>query len=369
MMTDYQLDPECCRLRQRRLIAEMQQLGCDVAILTLAEHVQWLTGIRYPWVLRSAVAILADGRAMLAAPNKSVESGAIDECVAFDAQTLCTLRNDQSERSLQALSRMVPRPGRRMRTGVEFSCFPRHFSGQDDEDRVNIEPAIHRLRRQKDDDELRMIRKAIKATQKMYEQARAIVAPGISELEVYNQLQAAAVEEFGEPPTATGNDYQCASPGGPPRPDRTACEGELYILDLGPAYRGYFADNCRTFAVRGISDEQHRAWETVMSVFQLVARSVKPGASARDLYAEAKDLLEHDARGSFPHHLGHGMGLAPHEPPYLNPNWDDRFQEGEVFTVEPGLYAPHLKCGLRIEQNYLVTSSGIELLSDFPADL
>lgn len=368
-MTDHQLDPACCRLRQRRLIAEMQQLECDVAILTTAEHVQWLTGVRYPWVLRSAVAILADGRAMLASPNNAVETGAIDECVAFEAQTLCTLRNDQTERSLQALRRILPTPNQRIRTAVEFSCFPRHFAGQKDGDWIDIEPALHRLRRRKDEDELRLIRTAIAATRKMYERARAIIAPGISELEVYNQLQAAAVEEFGEPPTATGNDYQCASPGGPPRRGRTASAGELYILDLGPAYRGYFADNCRTFAVRGICDEQYRAWETVMSVFQLVASTVKPGVSARDLYAKAKHLLECDARGSFPHHLGHGMGLAPHEPPYLNPNWDDRFQEGEVFTVEPGLYAPPLKCGLRIEQNYLVTSGGIELLSDFPADL
>ena len=39
-----------------------------------------------------------------------------------------------------------------------------------------------------------------------------------------------------------------------------------------------------------------------------------------------------------PHHLGHGVGLQPHEFPHLNPNWDDTLVEGEVFTIEPGLF-------------------------------
>ena len=93
------------------------------------------------------------------------------------------------------------------------------------------------------------------------------MAPGVSELEVFSQLQAGAVEQFGEPPTATGNDYQCGSPGGPPRSGRTARAGELYILDLGPAYRGYFADNCRTIAVKGSTDQQQAAWACLLQVF------------------------------------------------------------------------------------------------------
>ena len=64
---------------------------------------------------------------------------------------------------------------------------------------------------------------------------------------MFNELQAAAVLEFGEMLTGTGNDYACAVHGGPPR-DRQAQAGELYILDLGPAFRGYYADNCRVVA-------------------------------------------------------------------------------------------------------------------------
>ena len=69
------------------------------------------------------------------------------------------------------------------------------------------------------------------------------------------------------------------------------------------------------------------------------------------------------------HHLGHGIGLFPHEAPHLNPNWEDTFQEGEVFACEPGLYAPRFREGIRLENNYLVTKAGVELLSDFPMEL
>jgi Xaa-Pro dipeptidase len=73
--------------------------------------------------------------------------------------------------------------------------------------------------------------------------------------------------------------------------------------------------------------------------------------------------------GVFNHHLGHGIGLFPHEAPHLNPNWNDTFEVGDVFTCEPGLYDPILREGMRIENDYLVTESGVENLSDFPMGL
>jgi Xaa-Pro aminopeptidase len=58
--------------------------------------------------------------------------------------------------------------------------------------------------------------------------------------------------------------------------------------------------------------------------------------------------------------------LFPHEAPHLNPHWDDYFEEGDVFAAEPGLYDPEqLRAGMRIENNYRVTNSGVELLTPF----
>jgi Xaa-Pro aminopeptidase len=224
------------------------------------------------------------------------------------------------------------------------------------------------LRRKKEPDELRLIGRAIAATEKMYQRAREIVRPGINELDVFNELQEAAVSELREPLTATGNDYQCGQRGGAPR-DRKILDGELYILDLGPAYRGYFADNARTIAVGQPTEEQLRAWEAVVEALATVERMVRPGGGARDVFHEVQRQLDDAHLGVFNHHLGHGIGLFPHETPHLNPSWDDVFEEGDVFTAEPGLYDPQLRAGIRLENDYVVTEDGIQLLTPFPLQL
>ena len=104
-------------------------------------------------------------------------------------------------------------------------------------------------------------------------------------------------------------------------------------------------------------------------VFDHVEKTVRPGKSAQELFHEVQAILDQAPVGVFNHHLGHGIGLFPHEAPHLNPSWDDTFEQGEVFTAEPGLYAPELKAGMRIENNYLVTEDGIELLTDFSLEL
>jgi Xaa-Pro dipeptidase len=203
----------------------------------------------------------------------------------------------------------------------------------------------------------------------MYRRAREIIRPGINELEVFNELQAAAVNELGEMLTGTGNDYACGVPGGPPR-NREAQDGELYILDLGPAFRGYFADNCRAIAVNGEPTElQAETCRRICEVFDMIEAKVRPGVRCRDIFDEARAMLDEYMPGRFTHHLGHGIGLCPHEGPHLNPNWDDVFCERDVFTVEPGLYGDDLRGGIRLENDYLVTSDGVELLTDFPLEL
>ncbi|MCH7725771.1 MAG: aminopeptidase P family protein [Planctomycetes bacterium] len=367
-MPQPELDLETCRGRQRRLIETMQDDEIDLVIVTQTEHVQWLTGARYPWTMQPAVALRADGHLTLVAPEKPRLDAAADEVVTYEAQWHSTLRNDQREASMDVLLAALDGSPQPDRIGVEFTSFPLHGI-EIGEDKIDIEPILYHLRRRKDADELAMIRKAIAGTRKMYERAREIIEPGISELEVFNQLQSAAVEEFGEMLTGTGNDYQCCSRGGAPRSDHAAQAGELYILDLGPAYRGYFADNCRTIAVTEVSDIQQEAWQFIMQVFDHIEKTVRPDKSAQELFHETQAILDQAPVGIFNHHLGHGIGLFPHEAPHLNPNWDDTFEQDEVFTAEPGLYASELKAGMRIENNYLVTEDGIELLTDFSLEL
>jgi Xaa-Pro aminopeptidase len=372
-MTDFPLSVPHCRARQRRLLAEMQRQHLDLVIVAHNAHVQWLTGCHFSWVFSPMAALTSDGHCILIAPARRMPAvAAADDVVAYEAQWHSTLRNDQRIASAGVLLDQLA--GRRMprRMGVDFSSSGPQVTAAPSlsAEIVDIEPTIHYLRRRKEADELALMKKAIAATGKMYERARAIVVPGINELDVFNQLQAVAVEEFCEPQSALpGNDYACNARGGPPR-DRQCQEGELYILDLGPAFRGYFSDNCRTLAVnRRPTDAQQRAWQAIAAVFPVVDQTVQPGLSCKAFFEQIQRQLDEHMPGVFNHHLGHGVGLFPHEAPHLNPLWDDQFEVGDVFTVEPGLYTPELRAGIRLENQYLVTESGVELLTDFPLEL
>ena len=369
-MSDYEINLDACRARQQRVVQIMQQHNLDLVVLTQNAHVQYLAGPRYNWTFQPAVALTAEGKLTLVSPNKPPEVAAADEVLTYEAQWHSTMRNDQREASSAVLAAWLADQPKHDWIGVEYSTFPVFLSQQISGEYFDIEPAIYRLRRTKDAHEVTLLKKAIAGTERMYELAREIIKPGVNELHVFNDLQAAAVNEYGEMLTGTGNDYQCNARGGPPR-DRVAQEGELYILDLGPAFRGYFADNARTIAVSGqASQPQQQAWEQIMKVFSHVESSVKPGKSCKELFNEAQAILDESPIGVFNHHLGHGIGLFPHEAPHLNPNWDDTFEVGDVFTCEPGLYdAEVLRAGMRIENDYLVTESGVELLTDFPIGL
>lgn len=366
-MPTLDLEPDACRGRQRRLLEVMGQRNIDLVVVTQIPHVQWLTGVRTGWMYQPTAALDADGNVMLVAPYDVPDLPSVDTRVTYEAQKLFTLRNDQRSASCKVqLETLGQRRYRRAAT--EFSTFPRDLESLG-QHWIDIEADLYRLRRRKDADELVLLRHAIGATERMYDRARALIRPGIGELEMFNELQSVAVDYLGEMLTGTGNDYQCASLGGPPRSNRVAASGELYILDLGPAYRGYFADNCRTLAVTQPTGVQNEAWTHVMNVFDYVQATARPGVSCRTLFYAATEILDQAPVGQFVHHLGHGIGLFPHEAPHLNPNWDDLLEVGDVFTVEPGLYAPELNAGLRIENDYLVTESGVERLTNFSDEL
>lgn len=369
-MNNVTLDPDLCRVRQGRLLDYMNALKIDATIVVSAEHVQYLTGYRWDFRFSPVAALLASGESLLICPDKVVDAKAVDDVRSYAAKWRSTLRTDQREASAHVLKDYFAGVPSIKRVGVEFSTCPVHVTHLFSEaEIIDIDRTLLEMRRHKEKDEIALLKRAIDATGEMYRVAREIIHPGVVELDVFSALQAAAVSMCGEMLTGTGNDYAAGVRGGPPRQRRCLSE-ELYILDLGPAYRGYFADNARTIAVDGNpTDDQLIAWNHVCQAFDIVERVGQPGVRCRDIYDEVQQWLNSAAIGSWSSHLGHGIGLFVHEGPHLNPHWDDTLEVGDVIAVEPALYAPGLSCGIRLENDYIVTKSGLELLSPFPLEL
>lgn len=365
------LDPTFCRERQKRLVTVLQERKLDAVVIGAPHHVYYFTAHYTHPLQQSALLLMADGRSRLYTANEPNTTAAADDVISYIANRTSTLRQDQEQAVAEDLLRSLP-AGSVKQLGLDSSAISSQIALRFAGAQSTIDDALWQMRRVKDADELVLMRKAIACSQAMYAQARQIIAPGISELEVYGQLHMAAVLEAGEPlrPAYLGNDYACGVPGGPARGGRTAQAGELYILDLGPAYRGYFSDSARTFSVDGKpTDAQHAAWERVTHCLSMVKEMARPGVCCREIFAAVSDYLL-SARGSgMGHHLGHGVGLQPHEYPHLNPEWDDTLMEGEIFTAEPGEYGEALRGGIRIENMYRVSKGGVENLVDVPLGL
>lgn len=364
----YAVDIAGCRSRQGRLLAEMERLGLEWFLATRSETVQWLTGAYVGPLFSPAAALRSDGHLTLVLPARKKDLPvAADEVLAYEEKWYSTLRDEQRVASNAVLLAALPRPLKRV--GGEWTHLGPDLLAAIDGDVANCEETVFRLRRQKDPDELRMLRRGIDANRAMYLAAREMIRPGVNELDVFNAFQAAAVKELGEPLTYFGQDFRSGARGGAPR-DRQALAGELYILDLGVGFRGFYSDNARTIAVDGSpTDKQIEAWRRVSEVFAFVESFVKPGASCQQLFNEVQAMLDRKLPWVFNHHLGHGIGLAPQEGPHLNPRWDDEFQVGNFFAVEPGLYHEDLNFGIRLEENYIVTATGVEKLTDYPLEL
>jgi Xaa-Pro aminopeptidase len=150
------------------------------------------------------------------------------------------------------------------------------------------------------------------------------------------------------------------------------------IFDVFPrsAATRYFADMSRTVVRGAASPELKRLYQTVKDAQEEAISRVRPGADGTKIHQGICDrfdaagyktgLVNGRMQGYF-HGTGHGVGLDIHEHPRISRH-GSILQEGEVVTVEPGLYYPGLGA-VRIEDMVLVTRDGCRNLTNFPKTL
>jgi Xaa-Pro aminopeptidase len=153
-------------------------------------------------------------------------------------------------------------------------------------------------------------------------------------------------------------------------------EGVPIVLDIFPADRetGYFFDLTRTFCVGRVPDELRRIHADVREAYERARDVMKPDTLATDYQNLVCDFFE--TRGyatlrtdpttleGYVHSLGHGVGLDIHEKPSfgISPTNLDRIEEGDIVTIEPGLYFPDREIGVRIEDTFVVERDGVRTL-------
>ncbi len=355
-----------CRARQARLRARLVELDAPAALIADRHHVHYFTGYWGHPNLPAVALILTTGQTILAKPGQTDDPTlAADVVLGYVGQRCSTMIEDRMAAAWELLRPHLP-GGAQRRLACDLAPRPGLLAGFE---LLDLWATLLQLRRTKDADELALLRHVFAATETCYARARQVLQPGMTEIEMFSHLYAAAALAVGAPIGELGNDFQCRSIGGPPR-DRVMRAGELLILDLGFCRRGYCSDMSRALAVNGQPTAiQLDAHARVCAALAHVEASVKPGVSCRELFEQVRQMLTVKEGWSYPHHLGHGVGLEPHEGPRLNPNWDDTFAVGDVFTAEPGLYGEELAFGMRLEQVYHLSATGLERLTSISLDL
>ena len=146
--------------------------------------------------------------------------------------------------------------------------------------------------------------------------------------------------------------------------------GELVLMDVGSECAGYATDITRTVPVSGkFTPRQRELYEIVLGAQKAAIAALKPGVTLPQLNQIARDYLDghgRDLNGGplgryLTHRISHGVGLEVHD--YPSASSTEPLQAGMVITVEPGLYIPEEKIGIRIEDTLLVTEEGCRNLS------
>jgi Xaa-Pro dipeptidase len=263
----------------------------------------------------------------------------------------------------QASDRMVGEPT--TFTAAWFDAFP---------DAADATPLLVRARFLKTEQEVERLRLANEISAAAMEHVRRRLRPGMKEAEA-----AALWQGFvhGEGTGWDGGKVELALPfslvwAGRGIKTFTATgslpvvEGEPVLFEVWVCADGYWADHTKNLVVGDLKPDYARLEETLGHGYTCALAMVSHGQPMADLDRRVRGLL-HDAGypGQPTHPICHGVGARAHEPPYPHQAGEGEFEAGMVLAIEPGVYWPG-GGGLRLEDNFLVTTGGVEKLSPFP---
>ncbi|HVA10755.1 MAG TPA: Xaa-Pro aminopeptidase [Candidatus Dormibacteraeota bacterium] len=149
---------------------------------------------------------------------------------------------------------------------------------------------------------------------------------------------------------------------------------ELIVVDIGAEVEHYAGDITRTIGLKTVSRRHRAVHEAVQEIQQQAFGLLKPGILLKDYEQQIvqlmgeklrelglmKSITPKAVRYYYPHATSHFLGLNVHDVG----DYDHPLEPGIVMTVEPGIYIPEEGIGVRIEDDVLITGSGIKILSN-----
>lgn len=236
---------------------------------------------------------------------------------------------------------------------------------------IRAQKEIDAPRRNKDKDELKLIAEAEEIGSRAFSHILDLIRPGQTErevaleLEMYMKRQGATALSFD---TIVASGVRSAMPHGVAS-DKVIERGELVTLDFGCVYKGYCSDMTRTVVIGEPDGRQREIYDIVLSAQTAAIDGLYQGMECREADELARKVIRDAGYGdNFGHSLGHSVGLEIHEQPCFSPKSRDELENGNVLSVEPGIYIDGWG-GVRIEDLIGVADGKIVNFTSAPKEL
>jgi Xaa-Pro aminopeptidase len=238
----------------------------------------------------------------------------------------------------------------------------------------DVAPAIGTMRQIKSPGEIAMLTRAIEVSMDAHFAAMRLLRPGLYEYQVAARMvevhsYSGCETEAYAPIVGSGLHSTVLHFN---QLDARIQNDDVVLLDVGAQCDGYTADVTRTLPANGrFTARQREIYEIVLGAQNAVLAATKPGMTlgrgSRSLFDIAYNYMNSHGKDSqgrplgryFIHGLGHHIGLEVHDAGENN----RPLEPGMVVTIEPGIYLPDEKIGVRIEDDVVITESGYRLLT------
>jgi Xaa-Pro dipeptidase len=253
---------------------------------------------------------------------------------------------------------------------------------------VSVEPVREMVEDQmmlKSEAEIELLRESCKWANLAHRLLQRYTRPGLTETEVTqragDEATRAMMDAIGEIYRGQSTYYNGAIAGYRGQIGRNAAiphalannitfqAGDVLVTGASAPVWGYVSELERTMILGKPTDEQRHMFHHMLELQTLAMEAIRPGRLCSDVDTEVRAYYQqHNLTQYWKHHTGHCIGLRYHEAPFLDTGDPTEIKPGMVFTVEPGLYAPHLG-GFRHSDTVVVRENGVEALTYYPRDL